>query len=164
RPEFDLFVNVQGDEPEIDPAAIDRLVELLAANPAAPMATLAAPMRNPERIVDPANVKVVFDNAGRALYFSRAPIPFVRDAGEASPDAEPTHHHHIGLYAYRRDFLLALPDLPPSPLEGAERLEQLRVLQAGHSIQVGVIPTATAGIDTPEDYAGFVRRQARRAA
>jgi 3-deoxy-manno-octulosonate cytidylyltransferase (CMP-KDO synthetase) len=138
------------------------------------MSTLAAPIRDAERLRDPANVKVVFAAtpgadasrlAGRALYFSRSPIPFVRDEPEAALEAEPPlYHHHVGLYAYRREFLLRLATLPPSPLELAERLEQLRVLEAGETILVGVIPHAAAGIDTPADYARFVQRYSRRVA
>lgn len=163
-PGYDVFVNLQGDEPEIDPAAIDGVIEQLTADPGASVATLAAPMHDPERVRDPANVKVVFDNEGRALYFSRSPIPFVRDAGEAAASETPLFHHHVGIYAYRREFLLRLRELPPSPLEQVEKLEQLRVLQAGETIRVGVIPTAAAGIDTAADYAAFVSRCCRRAA
>ncbi|MEQ8846516.1 3-deoxy-manno-octulosonate cytidylyltransferase [Botrimarina sp.] len=164
-PGFDLFVNLQGDEPEIDPAAIDTVIEQLATDHSAEVATLAAPLRDPERLRDPANVKVVFDHSGRALYFSRSPIPFVRDALSASgPDEPALFHHHVGLYAYRREFLLRLSGLPQSPLERAENLEQLRFLQAGATIRVGVIPQAAAGIDTATDYAAFVRRSSRRTA
>ena len=164
-PGYDLFVNLQGDEPEIDPGAIDRVIEQLAADPECSMATLAAPMHDPERVRDPANVKVVFDDAGKALYFSRSPIPFVRDAAEAASGEGPAiFHHHVGIYAYRREFLLRLGELPPSQLEQAEKLEQLRVLQAGETIRVGVIPAAAPGIDTAADYAAFVSRSCRRAA
>ncbi len=164
-PQYELFVNVQGDEPELDPAAIDRAIELLEQNRTAAMSTLAAPIRDAERLRDPANVKVVFGASGRALYFSRSPIPFVRDEPEAALEAEPPlYHHHVGLYAYRREFLLRLATLPPSRLELAERLEQLRVLEAGETILVGVIPHAAAGIDTPTDYARFVQRYSRRLA
>lgn len=161
-PDADLIVNLQGDEPEIDPAAIDRLIELLEDTPAAPMATLATPLRDPRRIADPACVKVVFDAQGRALYFSRSPIPFLRDEGQTT-GGPPLFHQHLGLYAYRRAFLLRLAATPPSPLEMAEKLEQLRVLEMGAPILVGVTPHAAAGIDTPEDYAAFVARQLRRA-
>lgn len=162
---FEIFVNLQGDEPEIDPAAIDQVIEQLATDTDSQVATLAAPMHEPERLVDPANVKVVFDHTGRALYFSRSPIPFVRDSRHATDPTGPAlFHQHIGLYAYRRDFLLGLAALPPSPLEQAENLEQLRFMQAGVSIRVGVIPQATSGIDTASDYAAFVRRCSRSAA
>jgi 3-deoxy-manno-octulosonate cytidylyltransferase (CMP-KDO synthetase) len=161
-PEFDLFVNLQGDEPELDPAAIDLLISQFDGDPSTPMATLAAPLEDPDRLRDPSVVKVVFDSTGRALYFSRSPIPFVRDAASATAAGQaPLFHQHIGIYAYRREFLAKLPKLPPSPLEQAEKLEQLRVLQAGLTIRVGVVAHAAAGIDTAADYAGFVRRQSR---
>ena len=116
-------------------------------------------MRQGERIEGPACVKVVVDALGRATYFSRAAIPNARDWEDALLTAEPAiFHQHIGLYAYRRDFLLRLAELPPSPAEQVEKLEQLRVLNAGYSIQVGVIDEPTAGIDTPDDYRAFVRR------
>ena len=162
-PGFDVYVNVRGDEPELDPAAIDRVVELLQEDPSAPMATLAAPIHEPQRLHDPACVKVVFDRSGRALYFSRSPIPFVRDAQAALEEScgGALFHHHIGLYAYRREFLLQLAQLPPSPIENAEKLEQLRVLEAGETIRVGVVDEAAQGIDTPSDYAAFVQRHCR---
>lgn len=163
-PAFDVFVNLQGDEPEMDPASIDRVIEVLAEDPSAPMASVAAPLTSPDSLHDPSVVKVVMDRTGRALYFSRSPIPFVRDArtAAAGPDA-PLFHQHLGLYAYRRDFLLRFAELPPSRLEQAEKLEQLRVLEAGESIRMGVVPSASAGIDTPTDYAAFVRRHCRAA-
>lgn len=164
-PGYDLFINLQGDEPEMDPGAIDTLIKRIESDPVTPMATLAAPLHDAERIHDPSVVKVVFDSAGKALYFSRSPIPFVRDTCSATAAGEtPIFFQHIGIYAYRRDFLLGLPQLPPSPLEQSEKLEQLRVLQAGHTIQVGLIPEASSGIDTAEDYAAFVQRNSRRAA
>jgi 3-deoxy-manno-octulosonate cytidylyltransferase (CMP-KDO synthetase) len=157
---FDIFVNLQGDEPEIDPAVIDRLIESLETNPTAEMATLAAPIRDENRWRDPACVKVVGDAAGRALYFSRAPIPHHRDAaGSRLADLEPPPLQHIGLYAYRREAVLRFAALPPSPLEVCERLEQLRALEAGFTIALEVVAEATYGIDTAEDYARFVARQ-----
>lgn len=164
-PEYDLFVNLQGDEPEIDPAAIDRVVSELTSSADVPMATVAAPLGNADLLHDPSVVKVVFDRLGRALYFSRSPIPFVRDAQSASrPGAESLFFHHVGLYAYRRSFLQRFKALPRSPLEEAEKLEQLRVLEAGETIRVGLIERASSGIDTPSDYAAFVSRQCRRQA
>lgn len=158
--EVDLVVNVQGDEPEIEGLAIDAVVELLEARPDVMMATLATPIRQREKLLDPACVKVVFDASGRALYFSRSPIPHARDWDDRLLMADPPHFfQHIGLYAYRRDFLLSLAQMSPSPLEQIEKLEQLRVLQAGHSIAVAVVPHAALGIDTPQDYAAFVARQ-----
>lgn len=163
----DLFVNVQGDEPEISADAIDRLIEMMEQSPTAGMATLCTPIRTPEQLAAAACVKVVFDSRGRALYFSRSPIPFVRDAtppatacGLAAPfNQPPLHFQHLGLYAYRRETLLSFATLPPSTLEQAEKLEQLRLLQAGGEILIDVIQHAATGIDTPEDYAAFVARQ-----
>ncbi|WP_145245061.1 3-deoxy-manno-octulosonate cytidylyltransferase [Aeoliella mucimassa] len=163
-PDADILVNLQGDEPEMAASAVDQVIELLHANPDAPMATLATPIRDPAQLTDPACVKVVFDDAGRAMYFSRSAIPFVRDTAEFDIKSEPPLYYlHLGIYAYRRDFLLNLAKLPPSRIEQAEKLEQIRVLQAGHSIIVGVTEHSSSGIDTPEDYAAFVAR-CRRAA
>jgi 3-deoxy-manno-octulosonate cytidylyltransferase (CMP-KDO synthetase) len=160
-PDVEIVVNVQGDEPEIQAAAIDLAIQLLEDHPDAVMSTLAAPLHNRERLHDPACVKVVFDTASRALYFSRAPIPFARDWDDRLLTAEPpSFFQHIGLYAYRRDFLLRLAQIPRSNLERLENLEQLRVLSAGHTILVGVIDEPTRGIDTPDDYRAFVRRHA----
>ncbi len=163
-PQFDLVVNLQGDEPEMNPRYIDQVVELLERNPQAPMSTLAVPIRDPQLLHDPACVKVVFNAGGEALYFSRAPIPFDRDGTWVPQQQRPLGWQHLGLYAYRRQFLLHLAQLPPSPLEQVEKLEQLRVLEAGHRIQVGTAEAAPVGIDTWEDYQAFVRRQRRRAA
>lgn len=159
-PDVDIFVNVQGDEPEIRGEAIDFAIELLEQNPSAVMSTLGTPIRSRQQLEDPACVKVVFARDKTALYFSRSPIPYPREWQESLLTAEPANfHQHIGLYAYRRDFLLRFPTLPPSELEVVEKLEQLRVLQAGYQILVGVIDEATVGIDTPADYAAFVSRQ-----
>ncbi len=153
----DVIVNVQGDEPQVEPAAID-LVAGLLADPTADMATLAVPIRDRESYLDPNVVKVVCDDRGRALYFSRAPIPAVRD-GEPDFSARPARFlQHLGVYAYRRDFLLGLARTPPHPLEESEKLEQLRVLGGGGLIRVGLVAQAHRGIDTPADYAEFVRQ------
>jgi 3-deoxy-manno-octulosonate cytidylyltransferase (CMP-KDO synthetase) len=158
-PRAEIFVNVQGDEPEMSPENIDCLIEMLEQNPSAPMATLATPIQTPEQLANPACVKVVFDDAGRALYFSRSPIPFVRDFDPSKPFNRPAiHFQHLGIYAYRRETLPKLTSLPPSSLEQAEKLEQLRMLQAGGTILVGVVAHPAAGIDTPADYAAFVAR------
>jgi 3-deoxy-manno-octulosonate cytidylyltransferase (CMP-KDO synthetase) len=159
-PHVDIFVNVQGDEPEIDGRDIDRVVQLLADDTAAVMSTMATPIRSREKLHNPACVKVVFDGRGRALYFSRSMIPAVRDWRDELLDADPPHFfQHLGLYAYRREFLLQLAALPRTDLEKLESLEQLRVLYHGESILVGVTEHAGAGIDTPEDYAAFVARR-----
>ncbi len=157
--DVDIIVNVQGDEPEIAGGSIDLAIQLLEENPDAVMSTLATPIRHQRQLQDPACVKVVFDQRGRALYFSRSVIPYPRHWDrtllESSP---PTFYQHVGLYAYRRDFLLKLASMPPAPLEQVESLEQLRVLHAGYAILVGVVDEPTFGIDTPEDYQAFVEK------
>lgn len=163
HPEIDLFVNVQGDEPELAGEAIDRVVQLLEQNPQAVMSTLATPIRQREKLLDPSCVKVVFDHRGRAMYFSRSPIPLARQWDDRLLTEDPPHfHQHLGLYAYRREFLLKLAQMPTSRLENLEKLEQLRVLEAGHEILVGVIDEPTIGIDTEADYRAFVERSSRR--
>jgi 3-deoxy-manno-octulosonate cytidylyltransferase (CMP-KDO synthetase) len=158
-----IIVNLQGDEPEVSGAALDQVVALLDADPDAPMATLATPIRAESIYRDPSCVKVVCSRRGRALYFSRSPIPCHRDGlPDPATAAVPVAYLHLGLYAYRREFLLSLNSLPPSPLESAEKLEQLRVLDAGYPIAVGLVDEPSIGIDTPEDYRRFVERwQAR---
>lgn len=163
----DVLVNVQGDEPLVDPADIDLLADLMR-DPGADMATLAVPIADADAYLSPNVVKVVCDDRGRALYFSRSPIPMVRDG---APDfaAQPARFlQHLGIYAYRREFLLQLAATPPHPLEQSEKLEQLRVLGTGGTIGVGVVGEAHRGVDTPADYAEFVRAyresQTRRAA
>ncbi|HID75476.1 MAG TPA: 3-deoxy-manno-octulosonate cytidylyltransferase [Planctomycetaceae bacterium] len=157
--DVDIVVNLQGDEPELSGEAIDLAISLLEQNPEAAMSTLATPIRSRQQLEDPACVKVVFDHRGRALYFSRSTIPFPRSWDDAllSRDA-PAFYQHIGLYAYRRRFLLQLASMPPSRLEKLEKLEQLRVLEAGYAILVGVVQEPSFGIDTPEDYCAFVQR------
>jgi len=157
----DIFVNIQGDEPEIEPDAIDAATELLLASPWADVATIATPLEPGEDPQNPNLVKVVLGAGGRALYFSRAPIPFHRDAAKGgAPRAAPLRH--VGLYAYRTSFLARFVSWEPSPLEETESLEQLRVLEHGHGIAVAVRRVTSQGIDTPEQYAEFVRRLARR--
>lgn len=161
-PDADILVNVQGDEPEISGEAIDRVVRMLEEQPDKVMSTLATPMRSREQIESPSCVKVVFDAAGRALYFSRSPIPHAREWRDEYLTSTPaTYHVHLGIYAYRRDFLLQLAAMPPGRLEQIEKLEQLRVLEAGYQIAVGVVDHATPGIDTLEEYQAFVRRNRR---
>ena len=157
--DVDILVNVQGDEPELPGTSIDQAIEMLEENPEMVMSTLATPIRDRRVLDDPSCVKVVFDARGKALYFSRSPIPHAREWRDELLDAEPPHFYlHIGLYAYRRDFLLRLADLPRTPLEKLENLEQLRVLEQGYSIGVSVVQERTVGIDTPEDYRAFVSR------
>ncbi len=161
--DVDILVNVQGDEPEISGRSIDLTIALLEENPQAVMSTLATPIQSREQLEDPACVKVVFDSTGTALYFSRAPIPHAREWDDAMLSSEPpSFFQHVGLYAYRRDFLLKLATMPPSRLERLERLEQLRVLESGSQILVGVVHETTSGIDTPADYRAFVERMQSR--
>jgi len=157
--DVDIVVNVQGDEPELSGESIDLVIRLLQENPDAVMSTLAVPIRSREMLNDPACVKVVFDSIGRAMYFSRSSIPAAREWNNALLDENPPlFYQHVGLYAYRRNFLLELAKTPPARVERLESLEQLRVLDAGRTILVGVVDEATVGIDTPEDYARFVER------
>lgn len=169
-PEAGLVVNLQGDEPEMDAAAIDRLVEAMKCRPDVEMATLATPITSSVMLEDRACVKVVCAADGRALYFSRLPIPCYRDgqpeellaearAPERGVAAQSPWLLHMGIYAYRPEFLLALTQLPPSRLEQLEKLEQLRALEAGASILVVMAKHASRGIDTSADYLAFVERQ-----
>ncbi len=152
----DLILNLQGDEPLIDPNHLDLLFDLLSKHPNADMATLATPLHSQEQWQNPNCVKVVRDATGRALYFSRSPIPYVRD-GKPDFTLRPARFLlHVGLYAYRRPFLLRLAALPPEPLEQLEKLEQLRVLALGNPIQVGIVEQNGFGVDTYEDYQRFV--------
>ncbi len=144
-----IVVNVQGDEPLIDPHTIDEVVAALEKNPESVMSTAARALTDPDAIQDPNVVKVVMDRTGRALYFSRATIPFQRDAGAALAG----YWQHIGLYAYRRDFLLKFASMPPSPLEETEKLEQLRALESGYDIRVVETQYQSIGVDTPQDLA-----------
>jgi 3-deoxy-manno-octulosonate cytidylyltransferase (CMP-KDO synthetase) len=153
-PDAGIIVNLQGDEPEIHGATLDRLVALLQDDPDVSMATLGTPIRDERTYRDPSCVKVVRDGRGRALYFSRAAIPHRRDDGAMPPGAL----LHLGLYAYRRELLLRLATLPPSPLERCEKLEQLRVIEQGWPIAVGIVEEPSVGIDTPEEYQRFVER------
>lgn len=158
-PDVDIFVNVQGDEPEISGTAIDMAVKTLETHPDAVMSTLATPIRRRQQLEDPACVKVVCNSVGEAMYFSRSPIPHARQWDDALLHATPPPYlQHVGLYAYRRSFLLELADLPPCPLEKIENLEQLRVLSAGQTILVSTIEEPAAGIDTISDYQAFVSR------
>ena len=146
----DLVVNVQGDEPLVDPLAIDLALIPFADEPTLCMSTLRTPISGPHDLRDPNVVKVVVDRNDFALYFSRAPIP------RTDPTADPGGHaagacKHIGLYVYRRDFLLRFAELEPTPLERAERLEQLRALEHGYRIKVLETSHDPIGVDTPED-------------
>jgi len=149
-----IIVNVQGDEPEIEPQTIDSLVDTLEKG-GSNMATAATPFAEEADAADPNLVKVVVSLDGKALYFSRSIIPFQRDR---SGEGQPTYYLHQGIYAYRREFLLQLASWPPTPLELCEKLEQLRVLEHGCSMDVIITRRAVHGIDTPEQYAEFVQR------
>ncbi len=153
----DVVVNVQGDEPLIDPALIDAVAQLLTAQPLARMATAAHPITSVAEFINPNVVKVITDAQGLALTFSRAPLPWWRDGfaqGVTALPTQPAPLRHIGIYAYRAGFLRAFPALPPAPLEQCEALEQLRALWHGHRIAVHLAPTAPGpGVDTPEDLA-----------
>ena len=176
--EAEVIVNCQADEPQLRPEMVDQTVALLEADPECVMSTLACEVQSEEEFADPNVVKVVVDGAGRALYFSRAPIPFWRDrgkgvrnhlceapggpCGQMVPDtfsAIPLRPlHHIGLYGFRRGFLLEYARLPKTRLEETEKLEQLRALYHGYQIKVGVTPYRLIGVDTPADFEAFSRR------
>jgi 3-deoxy-manno-octulosonate cytidylyltransferase (CMP-KDO synthetase) len=148
----DVVVNVQGDEPLIEPTLITECARLLDEQPDCVMSTVAHPIDNDEDFRSPHVVKVVRDAFGRALYFSRAPIPLWRDGGVGARSSDAAPLRHIGLYGYRAGFLRRFPALPSAPLERTEALEQLRVLWHGERIAVHVTPLSPgAGVDTPAD-------------
>jgi 3-deoxy-manno-octulosonate cytidylyltransferase (CMP-KDO synthetase) len=149
-----IVVNIQGDEPMIDPAAIDTAILGLLDDDETVMATLKKRIEREHEIADPNVVKVITDHAGDALYFSRSPIPYPRGTGRLPSEAEASvaYFKHIGLYVYRREFLLGYPDLPPGPLEQAEKLEQLRALENGFKIRVVETEYESLGVDTPADW------------
>jgi len=144
-PESELIVNIQGDEPLIDPGAIDAALFPLLDDPAIPMGTLKKRIEDPREVSDPNVVKVVTDHFGDAVYFSRSAIPYMREPGDCPV------FKHIGLYVYRREFLLAYSELPVGPLERAEKLEQLRALENGFTIRVVETDYESFGVDTPAD-------------
>ncbi len=174
--DVEIVVNLQADEPEIDPANIDYLAKLLVEHPDYPMATLAAAFRTAEQVADPNIVKVIIarcgvdmkddgrgtrDEIGRAIYFSRSPIPYDRE--KAGVGDVHQYLRHIGIYAYRKKFLSEITALPQTPLEKTEKLEQLRAIENGFGILVGKVKHTCDGIDTPEQYAEFVKRNKKRA-
>ena len=158
-----IVVNVQGDEPLIHPEMIDQAIQPLLDNTAIPMGTLCKRIERRDEAVDPNVVKVVFDKDHIALYFSRAPIPWDRDkwAGKRS-FGEMTYEHdmykHFGLYVYRREFLLQYAQMPQTPLESFEKLEQLRALELGHRIRVVVTEHESFGVDIPDDLSKILQR------
>jgi 3-deoxy-manno-octulosonate cytidylyltransferase (CMP-KDO synthetase) len=148
--EGEVFVNVQGDEPLLDPAAVDTAISALLQEPQAAVATVATPIKVPGDIMDPNVVKVVLDFDDNALYFSRAPIPWVRDTGNT---IQVRHLKHLGLYVFQRDALLEYPTLPQGELERIEQLEQLRWLENGSKIRVAEVEHDAISVDVPEDVA-----------
>jgi 3-deoxy-manno-octulosonate cytidylyltransferase (CMP-KDO synthetase) len=154
----DIVVNVQGDEPEIEPETVDGLVALVRQTDGA-MATAATPFPAGADPADPNLVKVVLGMGDRAVYFSRLPVPFHRDPSHARQAA---YYLHLGIYAYPRPFLLRLAGWKPTPAEHAEKLEQLRVLEHFEPIFVLKVQRATHGIDTPEQYRAFVEKYRQR--
>lgn len=162
----EILVNIQGDEPEIAPSTIDAVAALLENDATLDMSTAAAPLATSEDWKSPHRVKVVCDDFGRALYFSRSPIPYRRaGAGECSDEewlARGTVLGHIGIYGYRRSSLTALVGFPPAALETIEKLEQLRALAAGMRIGVARVASSPAGIDTADDLEAFRRRYESR--
>jgi 3-deoxy-manno-octulosonate cytidylyltransferase (CMP-KDO synthetase) len=157
----DVVVNVQGDEPLLPSANVAQVAALLAGDAGADLATLATPIRTLHEFLDPNVVKAVVDGRGRALYFSRAPIPWVRDAAPAGLASQSSHDgalRHLGIYAYRVGALLRMAALPPSPLEQSERLEQLRALENGMRILLAVaVEVPGPGVDTEADLAAAER-------
>lgn len=157
----DLVVNVQGDEPLLPPAMVDEAVEPFLGDPALEMGTVCRAIEDPRDLTDPNVVKVVRDLEGYALYFSRAPVPHAREGQRRAGGAQPCKH--IGLYVYRRAFLFRFTAWKPTPLEEAERLEQLRALE--HGVRIRVVETRhdSVGVDTPDDLARVQRHLERRA-
>lgn len=153
--DHDVIVNLQGDEPTIQPDMITQTVRLLEQDPECAISTLAGKIDSEEELRDPGVVKVVVDVRGRALYFSRSVIPHVRGSETPLRDSPAAHLRHYGIYGYRRDFLMAYNRLPPHPLEEAEKLEQLRALANGYKIAVGLTAHRTMKVDTREDFAAF---------
>jgi 3-deoxy-manno-octulosonate cytidylyltransferase (CMP-KDO synthetase) len=152
KEDSDIVVNVQGDEPLIEPNMIDEVVKPMLEDPEIHMATLKHKIKDLEELKSPHVVKVITDVKERALYFSRSSIPYFRN------EKKRIYYRHIGLYAYRRTFLLKFASLPPTPLEQAEELEQLRALEHGFTIKVVETKYESIGVDTPEDLKEVVKR------
>ncbi len=149
---YSIIANIQGDEPFIDPVSIDVAVSLLLDDDRAVMSTLAKPVSSEEELHNPNLPKVIMDQQQYAIYFTRAVIPHIRDATSQSEWLNlHRYFRHIGMYVYRQSFLTAYVKLKATPLEQAEKLEQLRALEHGYKIKIGVVPRAPQGIDTPED-------------
>jgi 3-deoxy-manno-octulosonate cytidylyltransferase (CMP-KDO synthetase) len=151
--EAEIVINLQGDEPLLDPALVDRLVGVLAEDAGWDMATAATPIRQLDELLDPSVVKVVWGEGGRAFYFSRSVIPHQRDPEGGAPWPEDLYWRHLGIYGYRASFLKTLVATPPTRLEQTEKLEQLRALHIGCAMKVLPVAEAAMGVDTPEDLA-----------
>jgi 3-deoxy-manno-octulosonate cytidylyltransferase (CMP-KDO synthetase) len=147
----EIIVNVQGDEPVIPPAMIDEAIAPLLEDASLPVGTLVTRLRSTEELLDPNTVKVVMDRSGRCLYFSRSPIPFGRDLTAAELVERCPVYRHIGMYVYRRTFLLQYAALEPTALEQAEKLEQLRILEHGFPIHAAITAHMSIAVDTPAD-------------
>jgi len=158
--DVDIVVNLQADEPEIHPDNIDYLARLLMENPDYPMATLSADFQNAKQVADPNIVKVITDCNNSAIYFSRFPIPYDREKSGVGNVQQ--YLRHLGIYAYRKEFLLKITSLPQTPLEKIEKLEQLRAIENGYKILVGKVEHTCDGIDTPQQYAEFVTRYSKK--
>ena len=158
--DVDIVVNVQGDEPEIDPANIDTLAQLLIDNPQCQMATLVAGFESKEQIGDANIVKVIVDKNGYAIYFSRSVIPYDRTAGGVGEVKN--YLRHLGIYAYRKGFLNTLTKLPQTSLEKIEKLEQLRAIENGYQLLTATVEHTCDGIDTPQQYEAFVQRVVKK--
>ncbi len=154
----DVIINVQGDEPEMSASLVDQVADTLVENKDAAMATLATKIKTAEELSNPNVVKVVLDNNGYALYFSRSQIPYVRDGKNPTDTLGISFLRHLGIYAYKREFLVEYANLPAAPLENAEKLEQLRALSNGYKIKVAVTNCISRGIDTREDLMAFIER------
>jgi 3-deoxy-manno-octulosonate cytidylyltransferase (CMP-KDO synthetase) len=152
----DIVVNLQADEPEIDPAYIDQVAGLLIDNPDAAMATLLAPFETADDVANPNIVKCITDTTGRAIYFSRSVMPYNRDSAGVGSIGD--YKRHLGIYAYRKDFLMKYTALEPSFLEQTEKLEQLRAIENGYTILTGMVEKAWDGVDTEEQYRAFIER------
>jgi len=167
--DVDIVINLQADEPEIDPANIDAVAKLLVDNPKCQMATLVADFETKDQVIDPNIVKVIVtshesratsDEPARAIYFSRSVIPYDRKQGGIGPESN--YLRHLGIYAYRKAFLLKITKLSQTPLEKIEKLEQLRAVESGFDILIAKVKHTCPGIDTPDQYAEFVKRYSHR--
>jgi 3-deoxy-manno-octulosonate cytidylyltransferase (CMP-KDO synthetase) len=157
--DVDIVVNLQADEPEIDSEYIDRVAGLLIDNPDASMATLLAPFETADDVANPNIVKCITDTRGRAIYFSRSVIPYDRQSGGVGEAGK--YKRHLGIYAYRKSFLMKYTSMKPSFLEQTEKLEQLRAIENGYTILTAMVEKAWDGVDTEEQYQAFVQRVAK---